>query len=313
LRRCWCLPRRRSLIRRSRPYSVTILERFFSRTVAFTTPLPAIRLGGLDELSVDAAPTELSGTILERFFFRTVAFTTPPQAIRLGGLDELSVDAAPTEVFTILERFFFRSVAFTTPLPAIRLGGLDELSVDAAPTMRRRRRRWWWWWRATTFRRTGKRPPPAMRWLWRTGWMFAVWRTVPFVATTAGLPPPAAAYLDPNPLATIVGPLASIDSQRCKQKGVLLAVASDPLANNQARIADRLGHRQDVEVARGKIAKRVEIKHLAVRIKERVVGAVACCRGSDDHSGCVVTLLPSDAVGRARSSTEGSQIGDGIA
>jgi hypothetical protein len=276
LRRCWCLPRRRSLIRRSRPYSVAILERFFSRTVAFTTPLPAIRLGGLDELSVDAAPTGL-----------------------------VSV--------TILERFFFRSVAFTTPLPAIRLGGLDELSVDAAPTMRRRRWRWWWWWRATTFRRTGKRPPPAMRWLWRTGWMFAVWRTVPFVATTAGLPPPAAAYLDPNPLATIVGPLASIDSQRCKQKGMLLAVASDPLANNQARIADRLGHRQDVEVARGKIAKRVEIKHLAVRIKERVVGAVACCRGSDDHSGCVVTLLPSDAVGRARSSTEGSQIGDGIA
>jgi hypothetical protein len=106
--------------------------------------------------------------------------------------------------------------------------------------------------------------------------------------------------------------LASIDWQRCKQEGVLLAIGSDPLANDEAGIADRPGHRQDLEVALGKIAQRVEIKHLAVGVKERALGVVARGRGSDNHSGCVVTL-PSDAVGRARSSTERSQIGDAVA
>jgi hypothetical protein len=69
--------------------------------------------------------------------------------------------------------------------------------------------------------------------------------------------------------------LASIHWQRCKQKGVFLAVVRDPFANDEARIANARGCRQDLEVALGKIAPRVEIKHLAVRVKERVLGVVA--------------------------------------
>jgi hypothetical protein len=93
---------------------------------------------------------------------------------------------------------------------------------------------------------------------------------------------------------------------------VLLAIGRDSFANDEARIANRLCDRKDGEVARGKIAKRVEIKHLAVGVEERVLGVVARGRGSDDHSGLVVTL-PGDAAGRAGSSTECSQIGDAVA
>src|ERR1035441_1377916 len=130
-------PRSSAARSRSRLYSGTIPERFFSGSVALTTPLPANRLGRLDELSVDTAPTgQPFGTIPERFFSRPVAFTAPLPANRLGGLDEFSVDAAPTDLgwCTIPERFFFRTVAFTTPLPANHRGSLDEFSVDAAPT-----------------------------------------------------------------------------------------------------------------------------------------------------------------------------------
>lgn len=92
---------------------------------------------------------------------------------------------------------------------------------------------------------------------------------------------------------------------------MFLAVVRDPLANDEAGIADRSGHRQNFEVALGKIAQRVEIKHLAVRVKERALRVVTRGGGSDDHSGGVVTL-PSDAVGRAGRPTERSQIGDAV-
>ena len=54
-----------------------------------------------------------------------------------------------------------------------------------------------------------------------------------------------------------------------------MTVIRDPFANNEARIADARGCRQDLEVALGKIAPRVEIKNLAVRVKKRVLGVVA--------------------------------------
>ena len=92
---------------------------------------------------------------------------------------------------------------------------------------------------------------------------------------------------------------------------MLLAIGRDSFANDEARIADRSGHRQNLEVALGKIAQGVEVKHLAVRVKERALGVVTRGGGSDDHSGDVVTL-PSDAVGRAGRSTERSQIGDTV-
>ena len=56
---------------------------------------------------------------------------------------------------------------------------------------------------------------------------------------------------------------------------MLLAVGRDSPANDEARIADRGRDGEDLEAALGKIAKRVEIKHLAVGVKECVLGVVA--------------------------------------
>jgi hypothetical protein len=93
---------------------------------------------------------------------------------------------------------------------------------------------------------------------------------------------------------------------------VLVPVGGNSLADDEAGIADRIRDRKDVEVARRKIAKPVEIKHLAIGVKERALGLVARRRGSDNHSRGVGTT-PSDASGGARGSTECSQIGDAVA
>jgi hypothetical protein len=90
---------------------------------------------------------------------------------------------------------------------------------------------------------------------------------------------------------------------------VAVTVGRDSLADNDAGIADRPRDLKDAEVARRKIAKRVEIEHLAFRVQERVLGVVAHGRRSNNHSGGVGTL-PGDTVGRAIISTECSQIGD---
>jgi hypothetical protein len=135
---------------------------------------------------------------------------------------------------------------------------------------------------------------------------------MPFVTTAIRFPPPAAAFLDPNPLATHVRPCPSVHRRGRKQKGVLVAVVSDSLADDETGITDRRRDRKDAEAARRKIAKRVEIKHLAVGVKERVLGVVARRRGSDNHSGCVSTTTPGYAVGLACRSSECSQIGGAV-
>lgn len=94
---------------------------------------------------------------------------------------------------------------------------------------------------------------------------------------------------------------------------MLLSLVGDSLTNNQARIADRLGTGQDAEAAGREVTKSVEIEHLAVRVKESMLRAVARHRGSDNHSCRVVPLSPRDATGRARCAPECSQIGDAIA
>src|SRR6202008_3339727 len=98
---------------------------------------------------------------------------------------------------------------------------------------------------------------------------------VPFVTPAVRLPPPAAAVLDPNPLATDVGPIPAIDRRRREEEGMLLAVISNAIANDEAGIADRFRHREDFEFSQRKIAERVEIVHLAAHPKEGVLGAVS--------------------------------------
>jgi hypothetical protein len=98
---------------------------------------------------------------------------------------------------------------------------------------------------------------------------------MPFVTTTTRFPPPSIPLLLPNPLAAIVTPGAPAHRQRREQKGVLVAFGGDSLPDDNAAIIDRFRPGQDAEIARRKIAKHVEIKHLPVRVKKSVVGAVA--------------------------------------
>jgi hypothetical protein len=134
---------------------------------------------------------------------------------------------------------------------------------------------------------------------------------MPFVTTAIRFPPPASALLDPNPLTTIVIPIPSRHGHRRKQKGVFVAVGRGSPTDDEAGITDRSRDGEDLEAALGKIAKRVEIEHLSVRVKERMLGVVARRGGSDNHSGCVSATTPGDTVGLACASSECPQIGDG--
>jgi hypothetical protein len=60
--------------------------------------------------------------------------------------------------------------------------------------------------------------------------------------------------------------LPASHGKRRHQKGVTVAIGSDSLADDHTGIVDRLCDGKDFEVALGKIAKRVEIKHLVVDI-----------------------------------------------
>jgi hypothetical protein len=128
---------------------------------------------------------------------------------------------------------------------------------------------------------------------------------------TIRFPPPAATFLDPDPLAADVRPIPTIDRRRRQQEGVFFVVQRHALADDKARIGDRFRHRQDFEIAQGKIAQRVEIVHLAAHEKERVLHVLSGGRGSDDHPGRVVPGA-GDAVGRAHGSAEGSQVSQAV-
>jgi len=130
-------------------------------------------------------------------------------------------------------------------------------------------------------------------------------RTVPFETTTILLPPPAPTVFNPNPLTTSVRPLTTLHRQRREHECVLVTVARDSLSNNHARIVDRLSHGENLEVALRKIAKGIQVKHLAIHEKKCMFGVVAGGRGADYHSGCIWTL-PANAKGSADRSAERS-------
>ena len=125
------------------------------------------------------------------------------------------------------------------------------------------------------------------------------------------VPLPSTALLLPNPLTTRVTPSTAIDRCRRHQKGMLLAVESYAFADNLEAVIDRLGDSENFEVTSGKVAKQIEIVHLTVHIQEGMFGFVAESRGSNNHSGLIKSLL--SGKWRAGRTTEGSQVGDGIA
>src|ERR1700736_3930784 len=265
-RRC-----RRLIRRRSRGSRATIPDGFCSAGITLTISLPAIRHRHLDDLSVNATPTEFP-TMPQRFFSGAEASAAPFLAFRCVDQDDVSVDATPTEIFTVPQRFFSGRIALTLSFPAFRWRDQDNLPVDAAPTLRRRRR--WSRCRAMNRRRTRKWKPPT-RWRLRRTRRVIAGRAVPSVATAIFFPPPAAALLNPNPLAALIVPLTSRYGQRRQHKRVLVAVVGDSVADDDARIAYCSRDRQNLEIALGKIAQRIEIEHLIADIKKGVFGIIA--------------------------------------
>jgi hypothetical protein len=106
--------------------------------------------------------------------------------------------------------------------------------------------------------------------------------------------------------------LSARDREWYEQKGMLVAIFGNSVANDVKGIADCSCDGQDFEIALGKIAQCVEIKHLTIRVQKCVLGVVAHGRGPDNHSSRIATL-PGDTTSRARVSTQCSQIDDGEA
>jgi hypothetical protein len=270
-----------------------------------TIPFPAIGHRNLYNLPVDAAPTQLTA-VPERFLSGGITLTTAFFAIRRADLDDVSVDAAPAKIFAMSECFFARRITLTFAFATFLGSGLNDLAVDAAPTLTRRSRRWRW---PMNWRRTRKWKPPARRIFRRTRRMIAR-RAMPPITTATFFPPPAAAFLDPDPLATLIVPLSASDCLRRKLESVLVAILGDSIADNHARIADRARDCQHLEISLGEIAERVEIVHFVFHKKKSVLGIIGRGRGADDHAGGV-RAITGDAVRGTGVTTECSQISDG--
>ena len=92
---------------------------------------------------------------------------------------------------------------------------------------------------------------------------------------------------------------------------MFLPAIRNAVADDEAGITDRFCDRQDLKLGEGKVAKRVEIVHLAAHPKEGVLGAVRQSRGADDHS---VHVVPGagNAVRGARRAAERPQVCDGV-
>ena len=132
---------------------------------------------------------------------------------------------------------------------------------------------------------------------------------MPPITTTTLFPPPAAALLDPEPLATLIAPLPTGNGLGRQFERVLVAVLSDSVADNHARITDGPRDRQHLEISLGKIAQRVEVVHFVFDKKKSVFGIVGGGRGANDHAGRV-RAIAGDAVRGAGVATERSQISD---
>ena len=132
---------------------------------------------------------------------------------------------------------------------------------------------------------------------------------MPLVTTATFLPPPATAILNPTPLATLIVPLPARDRLRRQFESVLVAVLRNAIAYNDQRIADRARDSEDFEIRLGKIAERVEVVHLVLNKKKRVLGIVGDGGGADDHAGGVCAIA-GDAVRGAGVATKRAQISD---
>ena len=144
------------------PYSATILERFFSRTVTLTAPALAIRPAHLDDAHpggcINAAPAFSSGfASCNRFFSGAVTLKASHAGLRLGKFYDFSVNAGPARSTAICARFLFGAESLTASGAALCFGRLNDLSIDATPPNR------WRTGRQVNWRRSGLRTGASRR------------------------------------------------------------------------------------------------------------------------------------------------------
>ena len=212
----------------------TISRGFFTRTKTLSASFAALADRNLDDLAIDAAPTNFSA-MPQRFFARVVTLTAIVSAfIAEIRLKDAAIEATPAKIFAMRERFFARWITLSFPVTAFLWRGLNDFAIDAAPALtggsRRRCRTMDW-------RRTRKRILPT-RWIFRRTWRMRAGRTVPFVTTATFFPPPTATVLNPDPLATLIVPLAARDSLRRQFERVLVTILGNSVADDDQRVAD---------------------------------------------------------------------------
>jgi hypothetical protein len=134
-------------------------------------------------------------------------------------------------------------------------------------------------------------------------------RAVPPITTAPFFPPPAATFLDPDPLATLIVPLSAGDRLGRKFESVLVAVLGNSVADNYARITNGPRNSQHFEITLGKIAERVEVVHFVFDKKKSVLGIVGRSGGAHDHAGGVCAIA-GDAVCGAGVAAKRSEIGN---
>lgn len=133
-------------------------------------------------------------------------------------------------------------------------------------------------------------------------------RPMPSIRIAIAIPPPAAAFLSPNPATTGIRPASAVHRQRRHEKGVLLSIFGNAFADDKRIIADRYRFGQDLEITTTQITEAVQIEHLTSRIEERVLRLVTQGRTAHNHpkgrSG-----LPAHADSRTRRPAERVQVG----
>ena len=96
----------------------TISRGFFTRTKTLSGSFAALADRNLDDLAIDAAPTNFSA-MPQSFFARVVTLTAIVSAfIAKIRLKNASIEATPAKIFAMRERFFARWITLSFPVTA---------------------------------------------------------------------------------------------------------------------------------------------------------------------------------------------------
>ena len=120
---------------RGRRFTTTMLDRFLFGTVALDASRPSLRLGDVNNSSVNAGPAKFPSAMAACFSLGTVGVATSRATFLFGYLHHLSISAAPNGLlFAMPERFVSGSVTLRASRPGFRFGDLRDSPVDTDPT-----------------------------------------------------------------------------------------------------------------------------------------------------------------------------------